>query len=101
MAKQRTIAGTGCGSGPTTGKRSFFPDSLPQCVRALLHPYLESDLKRQLSLEAFFGTQEEFFVNVEQFMNCRGHNPKPSYFARALGKQEGKSKGERTPWNRI
>lgn len=73
---------------PYDRREVFLPDSLPRCVCSLLHPYFESGVHRRPSLEAFPGTRQEFFANVEQIVNCRGHDKEMIIFCEGLWASE-------------
>lgn len=73
---------------PYDRREVFMPDVLPRCVCSLLHFYFESGLNQRPDLEAFPGTRQEFFANVEQIAHCRGHEQEMIIFCEGLWASE-------------
>jgi len=69
---------------PYDRREVFIRDTLPRCICSLLHPYFESGLNRRPNLEAFPGTRKEFFTNIEQMVNCHGHDKEMTLFCEGL-----------------
>ena len=69
---------------PYDRREVFIRDTLPRCICSLLHPYFESGLNRRPNLEAFPGTRKEFFTNIEQMVNCHGHDKEMTIFCEGL-----------------
>ena len=69
---------------PYDRREVYLPDSIPRCVCNLLHFYFETGLNQRPNLEAFPGTREEFFANVEQIVRCRGHEKEMIIFCEGL-----------------
>lgn len=69
---------------PYDRREMFIPEARPRCVCQLLHCYFSSGLNRKPSLEAFPGTRDEFFANVEQIAQCHGHNKDMILFCEGL-----------------
>ncbi|KAI9871334.1 MAG: hypothetical protein M1830_003017 [Pleopsidium flavum] len=69
---------------PFARREVIIPEVLPRCVCQLLHFYFETGLNKKPSLEAFPGTREEFFANVEQIVQCRGHDKEMILFCEGL-----------------
>lgn len=69
---------------PYDRREVIIPEVLPRCVCQLLHFYFESGLNKKPSLEAFSGTREEFFANVEQIVQCHGHDKEMILFCEGL-----------------
>lgn len=87
---------------PYDRREVFIRDTLPRCICSLLHPYFESGLHRRPNLEAFPGTRKEFFINIEQIVNCHGHDKEMTIFCEGLWAHEKtnrKVSSHRETWN--
>ena len=58
----------------------------------MLHPYFTLDLDCEPTLASFPGCNEEFYANVGQILQCRGHSKKLHVSCRELWKDQWRNK---------